>query len=49
MDFNDWTLPPGLLTDASKAFFFGLFTGAFVRLFRAALRWFKRAGVEKED
>lgn len=49
MDFENWTLPASLVTDEARAFFFGLFTGAFVRLFRATLRWFKRAGTERDE
>jgi len=49
MDFTTWTLPVGVTTDLAIVFFFGMFTGASVRLIRAALRWFKRAGVDTQD
>lgn len=46
MDFTTFTMPAGITSEEGIAFMFGLFVGAFVRLFRAALRWFKRAGTE---
>lgn len=49
MDFTTWSLPALLVSDEAKVFFLGLFTGAFVRLFRASLRWFKRAGTERDE
>ena len=42
MDFTTFTIPEEITSEEGLSFFFGLFTGAFVRLTRAALRWFKR-------
>lgn len=38
------TLPEWAVTDDCKAWLYGLGAGIGVRLFRAALRWFKRSG-----
>jgi len=50
MDFPDWatySFPAWAVSDAAKAWLFGMIFGAFVRLFRVSLKWFKRAGTER--
>jgi len=49
MDFTLITVPLYMVTNEGKAFFLGLAVGCMVRVFRAALRWFKRAGTERDD
>lgn len=49
MDFTTFTMPAGITSDEAVAFCSGLFVGAFVRIIRAALRWFKRAGTESHS
>lgn len=46
IDFTTFTMPAGVTTDEAVSFFSGLFVAAFVRIIRASLRWFKRAGTE---
>ena len=48
MDFTSISIPDWALTDEAKAWFLGFGMIAFVRIFRACLRWFKRAGVDAE-
>jgi len=43
-DFSTYTFPLWVTSDAMKAFLMGFITGALVRIFRAALRWFKAVG-----
>lgn len=48
-DFSTFDWPSWVRSDAAKMWLAGFIVGALVRLFRAALRWFKRAGVESHD
>lgn len=43
------TLPAWALTDEAKAWFLGFGAMALVRVFRACLIWFRRAGTERHD
>lgn len=43
------SLPAWALTDEAKAWFLGFGAMALVRIFRAALIWFKRAGIERHE
>lgn len=45
-DFSNIDLPDWATTDEAKAWFLGFVAMGMVRLFRAGLRWFKRAGAE---
>lgn len=45
-DFTNYTFPDWATSDAVRCWLFGFIVGAMVRIFRAAQRWFKRAGTE---
>jgi hypothetical protein len=48
-DWETITLPAWATTDEAKAWAAGLIFGCIFRIFRAGLRWFKGAGVQKYD
>jgi hypothetical protein len=43
-DVTTFTLPSWASDAAAQAFFYGFAFGCIVRIIRACLRWFKRAG-----
>lgn len=49
MDFTLFTLPAWAVSDEAQAWFYGFATMAFVRIFRAGLRWFKGVDVRDSD
>jgi hypothetical protein len=52
MNFPDWstyTFPAWAVSDAAKAWLFGIIFGGLVGVFRASLRWFRRVGQESID
>lgn len=48
-DFTTYVWPSWAYSDAAKLWLAGFVTAAMIRIFRASLRWFKRAGTEKHD
>jgi len=49
MTFLIETFPAWATSDESKAWLLGFTAAAMVRIFRASLKWFKRAGTERFD
>jgi len=47
MDFTTISLPAWAVTEEAQAWFYGFAVMCFVRIFRAGLKWFKRAGIER--
>jgi hypothetical protein len=43
-DVTTFTVPSWASTDAGHAFFLGFALASVIRIIRACLRWFKRAG-----
>jgi len=48
-DFTTFTFPAWASSDAAMCWLMGFITGAIIRIFRAALRWFKKTGTESYD
>jgi len=48
-DFSTYEWAEWVTSDAMKAFLMGFAVGGLVIIFRAALRWFKRAGTERHE
>lgn len=48
-DFTSITFPAWVYSDAMRAFLLGLIVGASIRILRAGLRWFKKAGTDTND
>lgn len=47
-DFTSYVWPE-TMSEGMRWFMMGFTVGGMIRLFRASLRWFKRAGVERYD
>jgi len=45
-DFTSFEFPAWAVSDEAKVWLCGFIVAAMVRIFRAALRWFKRAGTD---
>jgi len=42
MNWQDWSLPTWAASDDAKAFIYGFFVGASVRIWRAGARWLRK-------
>lgn len=48
-DFSTYEWAEWVTSDAMKCFLMGFCVGGLIRIFRVALRWFKRVGRESHD